>query len=185
MPTDEPFAERAEPIAPLSVGSSVPTEPPTPLATIGWREWIALPELGIRAIKAKIDTGARSSALHAFDIELFNRGEQAMVRCRVHPWQGDTAETIFVEAPLAAQRTVRNSGGIETLRPVIITAVELLGQRWPIELTLTSRDCMGFRMLLGREAVRRRLLVDPGRSYLSGKRPAWVPRPPRRPRKGT
>ena len=160
------------------------TEPHSPLATVGWREWIALPELGILAIKAKIDTGARSSALHAFDIELFNRGEQTMVRCRVHPWQRNDEETVMVEAPLAGQRAVRNSGGIETLRPVIVTAVEILGQSWPIELTLTSRGYMGFRMLLGREAVRRRLLVDPGRSYLSGKRPAWVPRPPRRRRKG-
>jgi hypothetical protein len=162
----------------------VPTDLPSPLTTIGWREWVALPELGIRAIKAKIDTGARSSALHAFDIELFNRGERSIVRCLVHPWQANTEETVVVEAPLAGQRMVRNSGGIETLRPVIVTPVEILGRCWPIELTLVSRDCMGFRMLLGREAVRRRLIVDPGRSYLSGKRPAWVPRPPRR-RKGT
>ncbi|HWB13610.1 MAG TPA: RimK/LysX family protein [Pirellulales bacterium] len=160
------------------------TQHPFPLPTVGWREWIALPELGVRAIKAKIDTGARSSALHAFDIELFNRGQQAMVRCRIHPWQGNTEETIAVEAPLADERSVRNSGGVLSLRPVIVTPVEILGQRWPIELTLTSRDYMGFRMLLGRQAVRRRLLVDPGRSYLAGKRPDWVPRPPRR-RRGT
>jgi hypothetical protein len=154
------------------------------LATIGWREWLALPELGVRAVKAKIDTGARSSALHAFEIEVFASGGQPMVRFRIHPWQRDTEETIMAEAPLVGERLVRNSGGIETLRPVIVTQVELLSRRWPIELTLTSRDYMGFRMLLGREAVRRRCLVDPGRSYLSGKRPAWVPRPPRRRRKG-
>jgi hypothetical protein len=161
----------------------VRTQTDSPLATIGWREWLAVPELGIRAIKAKIDTGARSSALHAFDIELFERGDQRMVRFRVHPWQRNLEETVAAEAPLAEERLVRNSGGVETLRPVIVTHVELLGQQWPIELTLTPRDYMGFRMLLGREAVRRRFLVDPGRSYLSGKRPAWVPRPPRR-RKG-
>jgi hypothetical protein len=162
----------------------VPTEPDTELATIGWREWLALPELGVRAIKAKIDTGARSSALHAFDIQLFERDGQPMVRFCVHPWQRDVEETISAEAPLAGERLVRNSGGMETLRPVIVTQVELHGRRWPIEITLTARDCMGFRMLLGREAVRRRFLIDPGRSYLSGKRPAWVPRPPRRRRKG-
>ena len=160
------------------------TEIDSELATIGWREWLALPELGIRAVKAKIDTGARSSALHAFDIELFNRGGEPMVRFRVHPWQRSTDETVASEAPLVGERLVRNSGGIESLRPVIVKPVELLGRRWPIEVTLTSRDYMGFRMLLGREAVRRRFLIDPGRSYLSGKRPSWVPRPPRRRRKG-
>lgn len=150
------------------------------LPAIGWREWLALPALGIWAIKAKIDTGARSSALHAFDIERFDRDNQPMVRFKVHPFQRSNDNVIVAEAPLAGERFVRNSGGIETLRPVIITEVELAGERWPIELTLTPRDAMGFRMLLGREAVRRRYLVDPGRSYLAGKRPAWAPRPPRR-----
>ena len=162
----------------------MPPELDSNLPTVGWREWLALPALGIPAVKAKIDTGARSSALHAFDIELFERDHQPMVRFRVHPWQQNNEEEIVAEAPLAGQRLVRNSGGIETLRPVITTDVELAGRRWPIELTLTSRDAMGFRMLLGREAVRRRFLVDPGRSYLAGKRPSWVPRPPRR-RKGS
>jgi hypothetical protein len=150
------------------------------LPAIGWREWLALPALGIQAIKAKIDTGARSSALHAFDIERFDRDNQPMVRFKVHPFQRSSDTVIVAEAPLACERFVRNSGGIETLRPVIIAEVELAGQRWPIELTLSPRDAMGFRMLLGREAIRRRYLVDPGRSYLAGKRPAWVPRPVRR-----
>ncbi|HVA51349.1 MAG TPA: RimK/LysX family protein [Pirellulales bacterium] len=150
------------------------------LPIIGWREWLALPDLGIRAVKAKVDTGARSSALHAFDIELFERDGRPMVRFRVHPWQGDQTETVAAEAPLAGERLVRNSGGIETVRPAIVTDLELAGRRWPIELTLTARDAMGFRMLLGREAVRQRFLVHPGRSYLTGKRPAGVPRPPRR-----
>lgn len=152
------------------------------LPHIGWREWLALPSLGIRAIKAKIDTGARSSALHAFDIQLFERGANQMVRFRVHPWQRSGAGTIVAEAPLAGERLVRNSGGIETLRPVIIAEVELAGRRWPIEITLTARDAMGFRMLLGREAIRRRFMVDPGRSYLAGKRPVSAPQPPRRKR---
>ncbi|HVX11437.1 MAG TPA: RimK/LysX family protein [Pirellulales bacterium] len=152
----------------------------SPLPAIGWREWLALPGLGIRAVKAKIDTGARSSALHAFDIEFFERDSRPMVRFVVHPWQRTTDGTVAAEAPLAGQRLVRNSGGIETLRPVIMTDVELAGRSWSIELTLTCRDAMGFRMLLGREAVRRRFVVDSGRSYLAGKRPAGVPRPPRR-----
>lgn len=149
------------------------------LPPIGWREWLALPSLGILAIKAKIDTGARSSALHAFDIEIFQRETKPMVRFRVHPWQRSDEGMIVAEAPLAGQRFVRNSGGVQTLRPVIITEVELAGRRWPIEVTLTARDAMGFRMLLGREAIRRRFWVDPGRSYLAGRRPAWAP-PPRR-----
>lgn len=149
------------------------------LPPIGWREWLALPSVGILAIKAKIDTGARSSALHAFDIEMFQRETKPMVRFRVHPWQRSDEGMIVAEAPLAGQRFVRNSGGVQTLRPVIITEVELAGRRWPIEVTLTARDAMGFRMLLGREAIRRRFWVDPGRSYLAGRRPAWAP-PPRR-----
>ena len=162
---------------------AVHPQPEPALATIGWREWLALPELAVRAVKAKIDTGARSSTLHAFNIELFERDRQPMVRFHIYPWQRNTQETIAAEAPLVGERMVRNSGGIETVRPVIVTQVELFGEHWPIELTLVSRDYMGFRMLLGREAVRRRFLVDPGRSYLAGKRPAWVPRPPRRPRR--
>lgn len=158
----------------------MPSEFAASLPRIGWREWLELPGLGVRAIKAKVDTGARSSALHAFDIEVFERQGHAIVRFHVHPWQRSDNGMIAVEAPLAGERLVRNSGGSQTLRPVIITDVELAGQRWPIELTLTARDAMGFRMLLGREAVRRRFVVDAGRSYLAGKRPAWVPRPPRR-----
>ncbi|MEX2120325.1 MAG: RimK/LysX family protein [Pirellulales bacterium] len=140
------------------------------MTTIGWREWLSLPELHIDAVKAKVDSGARSSALHAFDIELFRRGTKPMVRFKVHPLQRDTQLTVTSEAELVGHRLVRNSGGYETLRPVILTAVELLGQRWPIELTLTGRDAMGFRMLLGRQAVRRRFLIDTCRSYLGGKR---------------
>lgn len=158
----------------------MPLESGSALPSIGWREWLALPKLGVAAIKAKIDTGARSSALHAFGIELFDFQGQAMVRFHIHPWQRSDQNVIVAEAPLAGQRFVRNSGGIETLRPVIIAEIELGDRRWPIELTLTARDAMGFRMLLGREAVRRRFLVDPGRSYLLGKRPAGVPQPARK-----
>ena len=137
---------------------------------IGWRERVALPELGIAQIKAKIDTGARSSALHAFNLEEFDRDGKPWVRFQVHPLQRDDSQTITAVAPIFDRREVRNSGGEAQLRPFIRTLVQL-GDRfsekqWPIELTLTDRSLMGFRMLLGREAVRQRFLVDPGRSFL-------------------
>jgi hypothetical protein len=133
---------------------------------IGWREWIGLPEFGVQAIKAKIDTGARSSALHAFDLERFDQGDQKMVRFQAHPLQRDDRYIVVVEAALLEDRMVRNSGGQSELRPVVITTVQVGSNMWPIELTLTNRDEMGFRMLLGRQALRRRYLVDPGHSYL-------------------
>jgi hypothetical protein len=134
---------------------------------------VRLPELGPPYIKAKIDTGARSSSLHAYDVETFVKGGNDMVRFRVHPKQRDSARVLEAEAPLFDMRQVRNSGGRIELRPVVFTVLELLGERWPIELTLTRRDVMGFRMLLGRQAIRGRFLVHPGRSYFGG-------RPPRR-----
>lgn len=139
-------------------------EPPT-LPIIGWRERVALPELNITSVKAKIDTGARSSALHAFDIEMFEREGAEFVRFKVYPSQRNHTKTITTEAPLLEMRTVRNSGGKAELRPVITTTVKVGSQQWPIELTLTNRKLMGFRMLLGRQAVRRRFLVDSGKSY--------------------
>ncbi|MEA5470663.1 ATP-dependent zinc protease [Spirulina sp. 06S082] len=138
----------------------------TELSPIGWREYIALPELNIPEIKAKIDTGARSSALHAFAIAEFERDGQTMVRFSVHPYQRDSDRVIVAEAILLDRRSVRSSSGASQLRPVIQTVVELGGQRWAIELTLTNRDEMGFRMLLGREAIRQRFLVDAGNSYI-------------------
>lgn len=137
-----------------------------PLPVIGWREQIALPELGIPELKAKIDTGARSSALHAFDIETFQDDGRMMVRFKVHPYQRDSDRTVLAQAEVIDQRDVRNSGGHTQLRPVIQTTVEIGEFAFPIELTLTNRDKMGFRMLLGRQAVRRRFLVDAGQSFL-------------------
>ncbi len=142
--------------------------PKEPLPVIGWREWVALPELKIPNIKAKIDTGARSSSLHAFDIKLFDVEGQAHVRFKVHPMQRSTKETVEVEMPVLEFRNVRSSSGQIGRRPVIITPVEVLGKSWPIELTLANRDAMGFRMLLGREAIRGGFLVDSGRSYFNG-----------------
>lgn len=136
---------------------------------MGWREWVELPELGVHRIKAKIDTGARTSSLHAFGLERFQRDGREMVRFEAHPLQRDTTVRIPVEAELVDRRSVRSSTGAETVRPVIETEVTLLGQRWPIELSLIRRDLMGFRMLLGRQAIRGRFVVDPGRSFLGGK----------------
>lgn len=141
------------------------------LPFIGWREWIVLPRLGISRIKAKVDTGARSSAIHAFNIKSFQRGGQAFVRFQIHPVQHSKAQLITVETELIDERSVRSSIGKAQLRPVIRTPVVLGHQRWPIEITLTDRDAMGFRMLLGRQAIRKHFWIDPGRSYLQG-RPA-------------
>lgn len=136
---------------------------------IGWREWVALPDLGIAAVKPKIDTGARSSSLHAMGIEEFRRSDALWVRFRVHPIQRNTQITVEAEAEVLEYRNVTSSSGQRSLRPVILTDIEVLGQRWPIELTLADRDSMGFRMLLGREAIRGRFFVDAGRSYYGGK----------------
>ena len=117
---------------------------------VGWREWLALPELGINKVKAKVDTGARTSAIHAFDIEYCNQSGQLMVHFKVHPKQRDTRFVVKATAPVLDRRHIRNSGGTVQYRPVIGTYAVMGNQQWPIELTLTNRDVMGFRMLLGR-----------------------------------
>jgi len=139
------------------------------LPTIGWREWVALPELNVKRVKAKIDTGARSSSLHAFDLETFEKDGEQYVRFKVHPKQRNDTYEVEVEAKVLEFRNIRSSSGEESLRPVIVTNVQALGETWPIEVTLANRDAMGFRMLLGREAVRGRMLVDSGTSYYGGK----------------
>lgn len=150
------------------------------LPHIGWREWVALPELGIPWIKAKVDTGARTSALHAYEIEYFRRRGERWTRFTVHPLQRDLLETIVVEAPVLEERIVRSSLGHPTIRPVIVTELAFAARRWPIEITLVSRDQMGFRMLLGRQAIRNRLLVDPGSSYHGALPPEAILRQNRR-----
>jgi len=135
---------------------------------IGWREWVELPDLGIRKVKAKIDTGARSSSLHAFDVKTVERDGKQFAQFKVHPLQRNTKKTVTCEAEILEFRMVKSSTGHAQKRPVIVTTVEVLGEEWPIELTLANRDEMGFRMLLGREAVRGRFLVDAGISFYSG-----------------
>ena len=136
---------------------------------IGWREWVALPQLGIAYIKPKIDTGARSSSLHVSEVEEFRRGDTLFVRFRVHPIQRNREFGVKAEAEVLEYRDVKSSSGQKSRRPVILTEIQVLGQCWPIELTLADRDEMGFRMLLGRQAVRGRFLVDAGRSYYGGR----------------
>lgn len=137
---------------------------------VGWREWVSLPELNVAAIKAKIDTGANTSSLHAFDIERFRRDGTDLVRFRIHPIQRSIRRAIQAEAPLLEMRRVRSSNGIQSQRPVVTTQIEIFDQCWTIELTLANRDQMGFRMLLGREALKGRFLVDVGASYLDESR---------------
>jgi len=137
---------------------------------LGWREWVALPDLGIPHIKAKVDTGARTSALHAFYLAPFRRKGVAMIRFGVHPYQG-RREAVEVTVPVADRRWVTDSGGHREYRFVIETSVALAGHVWPVEMTLTNRDTMKFRMLLGRTALMDRFTVDPGRSYLVGQPP--------------
>ncbi|MEX2672531.1 MAG: RimK/LysX family protein [Phycisphaeraceae bacterium] len=136
---------------------------------IGWREWLTLPDLNVPAIKAKVDTGARSSAMHAYDMQTFMRRGVEMVRFVIHPYQRDTERTVPAEAKLVDRRWVRSSGGQRTWRPVIHTRIQLGDDLHDIELTLVNRDEMGFRMLLGRQAVRHRFMVDPARSYVLSK----------------
>ncbi len=133
---------------------------------IGWREWIGLPSLGIPAVRAKIDTGARTSALHVVAFRTRTVGTTEVASFGVHPEHGGTR--VDVETEIVGTRWVRNPGGRREERPVIVTELAIGGVRTVTDVTLTSRADMGLPMLVGRHALRRRFLVDPGRSYLLG-----------------
>lgn len=136
---------------------------------LGWREWVAMPEFGIKRVKAKVDTGARTSCLHAFFVERFKKRGQTQVRFGVHPLQQRTDVAVVCESKLLDQRVVSDSGGHREQRYVIETDVIIGNTPHRIELTLTDRDTMRFRMLLGRTAMVGQFLVDPSASYLAGK----------------
>lgn len=136
---------------------------------IGWREWVSLPELGIARIKAKIDTGARTSALHAFEVDPYKGKRGERVRFYIHPFQNNTDTVVECDAEVKDFRSVTDSGGHREKRYVIETGIFLGESQWPVEITLTDRETMKFRMLLGRTAMRRRVIVDPGKSFLLSK----------------
>ncbi|UCE90553.1 MAG: ATP-dependent zinc protease [Pseudomonadota bacterium] len=149
------------------------------LSLVGWREWVSLPQLGVPRIKCKVDTGARTSALHAFRVEPFEENRQERVRFFLHPLQRRADVVTECVADVLAMRTVSDSGGHRERRIVIRTPVVLGLQRWEAEFALTDRDTMRFRMLLGRTAIEGRFLVDSSISYAMG-RPPTSKRPARR-----
>lgn len=137
------------------------------LPIVGWREWVGLPELGIDKIKAKIDTGARTSALHAFSLQPFVEDGQHKIKFEIHPMQHNTEQIITCIADIVDRRPVTDSGGHTEERYVIVTPLVIASDRWPIEITLTERETMLFRMLLGRSALRKHFIVNPARSFVT------------------
>lgn len=142
----------------------------TELVTLGWREWVSLPDLGLGQVKAKVDTGARTSSLHAFEVRDFEDSGVHKVEFKMHPNQRDTDTVVVCVANVVDQRRVRDSGGHGEMRWVIESQIRIGPHEWTVELNLTSRDDMLFRMLLGRSAMKGRAIVDPSRSFLLGKR---------------
>jgi ribosomal protein S6--L-glutamate ligase len=132
---------------------------------LGWEEWVALPELGLPAIKAKVDTGARTSALHAAFVEPFGTARSPKVRFGVHPIPRRADVEIVCAARVIDRRQVTSSNGEREIRYVISTPIKIGDRQWPIEVTLTNRDAMSYRMLLGRQAIGTGILVDPGSSF--------------------
>ena len=140
------------------------------MLVLGWREWTSLPELGINRIKAKVDTGARTSALHAFEVRPFVENNIQRVEFKIHPRQYNKEKVVVCVADILDERSVTDSGGHKENRWVIKTPLMIGQHSWPIEITLTAREDMRFRMLLGRTAIRGRAQVDPSRSYIVGKK---------------
>ncbi|GAA3572687.1 ATP-dependent zinc protease family protein [Marinobacter xestospongiae] len=158
--------------SPDTAGQSASPHPPADLAErlcLGWREWAALPALDIACIKAKVDTGARTSCLHAYRTEPYTQDGERRVRFWVHPEQNNLHASVECDARVIDERQVTDSGGHQELRLVIETTLVLGDTSWPIEMTLTNRDSMRFRMLIGRTAMAGRCVVSPESSYLAGK----------------
>ncbi|OLT41231.1 hypothetical protein BJF86_16060 [Serinicoccus sp. CNJ-927] len=141
----------------------------TEQTVVGWREWVQIPQVDVPWIKAKIDTGAKTSAIHAFDLRSFDRDGRDWVSFAVHPWQATAQDEVAVELPVHDSRSVRSSSGHEEQRYVVRLPVVLGGREVPVEVTLTDRDEMGFRMLIGREALVQGYVVDPALSYAGGR----------------
>ena len=137
---------------------------------LGWREWVSLPELGIDKIKAKVDTGARTSALHAFDVKVKDQDGKRVVNFKMHPLQKNSDYVVECQADVIDKRAVTDSGGHQEQRLVIETKLKIGEMEFPIEMTLTDRDTMKFRMLLGRTALKPNFVVDPARSFRTRKK---------------
>ena len=158
----------ARPASPPAPSKSLP-KPSKP--SLGWREWVAIFDLGVQAVKAKVDTGARSSSLHAEDVSIYEKKGKKYVRFVLGGGKRKgkllCPDDNVCRVPLYDMRWITSSNGTRQRRPVIRVDVHLHGQTWPVDLTLSSRGTMGFPMLLGREAIRGRFIVDPAKSYLS------------------
>ncbi len=141
----------------------------TPFLIVGWKEWVALPELNLPAIKAKIDTGAATSSLHAYDIKYVSIKGVPYVRYNLHPVQKNKKITRSCLSQLFGKRSVKSSSGQVRMRPVIKVTLKIGIFEWEIELNLTNRDSMGMRMLIGRQALSGRILVNSGHKFLHGK----------------
>lgn len=141
----------------------------TDFPQVGWREWVTFPDLDLPPVKAKVDTGARTSAIHAYDVRREDRDGQPWAVFEVHPHQRDDQTSLTIAAPIVDERAITSSNGEVEDRLVVTMRIALGQHEHDIEVTLTNRDSMGFRMLLGRTAVAGAALVDPSRSYLLGR----------------
>ena len=146
----------------------------------GWREWVGLPGAGIPWIKAKLDTGARTSTVHAYDVRVEGEGAEERVRFRIQPWQESAEDAVEIDCAVHDRRTVRSSSGHTQERIVVLMDVAIHGAVVSAEMTLSNRDAMGFRMLIGRQALRQGFVVDSHRSFLGGRAPREVRRANRR-----